>query len=125
MKAADFIGKEAYLAAREAGAEVQCVTLIVDDNVDSNGNERFMQGGNEPILTLDGERIVDSHGRISRVTTAGYSPSLGKNLLMGYLPNELAVPGTKLQSMYMNELYPCTVVGSGSAFDPEDTRLKG
>jgi hypothetical protein len=25
----------------------------------------------------------------------------------------------------MNELYPCTVVGSGSAFDPEDTRLKG
>ena len=125
VKAADFIGKEAYLVAREAGAEVQCVTLIVDDNVDSNGNERFMQGGNEPILTLDGERIVDSHGRISRVTTAGYSPSLGKNLLMGYLPNELAVPGTKLQSMYMNELYPCTVVGSGSAFDPEDTRLKG
>ena len=43
------------------------------------------------------------------MTTAGYSPSLGKNLLMGYLPNELAVPGTKLQSMYMNELYPCTV----------------
>jgi glycine cleavage system aminomethyltransferase T len=125
VKAADFIGKEAYLAAREAGAEVQCVTLIVDDNVDSQGRERFMQGGNEPILTLDGERIVDSHGRISRVTTAGYSPSLGKNLLMGYLPNELAVPGTKLQSMYMNELYPCTVVGSGSAFDPEDTRLKG
>jgi len=24
----------------------------------------------------------------------------------------------------MNELYPCKVVGSGSAFDPEDTRLK-
>ncbi len=124
VKAADFIGKDAYLAAREAGAEVQCVTLIVDDNTDRNGNPRFMQGGNEPILTLDGERIVDSHGRASRVTTAGYSPSLGKNLLMGYLPNELAVPGTKLQSMYMNELYPCTVVGSGSAFDPDDTRMK-
>ena len=58
------------------------------------------------------------------MTTAGYSPSLGKNLLMGYLPNELAVPGTKLQSMYMNELYTCTVVGSGSAFDPDDTRMK-
>ena len=58
------------------------------------------------------------------MTTAGYAPSLGKNLLMGYLPNELAEPGTKLQSMYMNELYPCTVVGPGSAFDPDDTRLK-
>jgi hypothetical protein len=34
------------------------------------------------------------------------------------------VPGTKLQSMYMNELYPCTVVGPGSAFDPDDSRMK-
>ena len=43
---------------------------------------------------------------------------------MGYVTNELAAPGTDLQVMYMNELYPCKVVGSGSAFDPEDTRLK-
>ena len=32
--------------------------------------------------------IVDSHGRVSRVTTAGYGPSVGKNLLMAYLPTE-------------------------------------
>ena len=124
VKAADFIGKAAYLAAREAGAEVQCVTLTVEDNTDSEGRQRFMQGGNEPILDLNGDRIVDSHGRASRVTSAGYAPSLGKVLLMGYLPHELAVPGTDLQVMYMNELYPCKVVGSGAAFDPQDTRLK-
>jgi len=124
VKAADFIGKEAYLAAREAGAEVQCVTLTVDDNTDSQGRQRWMQGGNEPILDMNGDRIVDSHGRVSRVTSAGYGPSIGKMLLMGYVPVEMAEPGTSLQVMYMNELFPCTVVGTGSAFDPDDTRLK-
>lgn len=124
VKAADFIGKEAYLAAREAGAEVQCVTLTVDDNTDSHGRQRWMQGGNEPILDMNGDRIVDSHGRVSRVTSAGYGPSVGKMLLMGYVPTAMAEPGTPLQVMYMNELFPCTVVGTGSAFDPDDSRLK-
>jgi glycine cleavage system aminomethyltransferase T len=124
VKAADFIGKTAYLAAREAGAEVQCVTLTVEDNTDSQGRQRWMQGGNEPILDMNGDRIVDSHGRVSRVTSAGYGPSVGKMLLMGYVPTELAEPGTDLQVMYMNELFPVKVVGTGSAFDPDDTRLK-
>ena len=43
---------------------------------------------------------------------------------MAYLPTELAAPGTDLQVMYMNELFPVKVVGSGSAFDPDDVRLK-
>ena len=124
MKAADFIGKEPYLKAREAGAEIQCVTLTVEDQTDAVGRKRHMMGGNEPILALDGERIVDSHGRVSRVTSAGYGPSVGKHLLMGYVPNEMAAAGAQLQVMYMNELFPVEVVGSGSAFDPDDSRLK-
>ena len=124
VKAADFIGREPYLKAREAGAEIQCVTLSVEDQTDSAGRTRHMMGGNEPILDLNGERIVDSHGRVSRVTSAGYGPSVGKHLLIGYLPNEMATAGTELRVMYMNELFPVTVVGPGSAFDPDDTRLK-
>ena len=83
-------------------------------------------GGNEPILTLSGERIVDARGRVSRVTTAGAAPSLGKYLLMAYLPPEHAVEGTRLQVKYMNELYPVTVarVGSQPLFDPSDSRMK-
>ena len=34
------------------------------------------------------------------------------------------VVGTDLQVMYMNERFPCTVVGTGSAFDADDSRLK-
>jgi len=125
VKASDFIGKEAYLKARQDGPEVQMCTLTVEDHTDSAGRKRFMMGGNEPLLTLDGARIVDSHGRASRVCSAGPGPSVGKHLLLGYLPNELAVIGTDLQVMYQNEYFPVKVGAiDGSVFDPEDSRLK-
>jgi glycine cleavage system aminomethyltransferase T/glycine/D-amino acid oxidase-like deaminating enzyme len=126
VKSADFIGKAAYLAAREAGdPEVHMCTLTVEDQTDSQGRRRWMQGGNEPICDLDGNVLFDSHGRVSRVTTAGYGPSVGKHILMAYLPTAFAAPGTDLQVMYMNELFPVKVVGTGGSFDPDDTRLKG
>ena len=126
VKAADFIGKEAYLAARQAGdPEVLMCTLTVEDQTDGGGRQRHMMGGNEPILTADGGRITDSHGRVSRVTSAGYGPSVGRHLLMSYLPSELSSPGTDLQVMYMNELFPVRVAGTAAVFDPDDSRLKG
>lgn len=127
VKAADFIGKEAYLAARETDPVAVMCTLTVEDHTDASGTARYMTGGNEPILTVDGDRIVDAKGRVSRVTTAGNGPSVGKYLLMAYLPPEHAVEGTDLAVMYMNEMFPVQVarVGSAPLFDPEDTRMKG
>jgi glycine cleavage system aminomethyltransferase T/glycine/D-amino acid oxidase-like deaminating enzyme len=125
VKAADFIGKEAYLAARQAGPVAKMCTFTVEDHTDAAGRQRFMQGGNEPIVTVDGERIVDSHGRVSRVTTAGPGPSVGKHLLLGYLPTELAHIGAEFKVSYMNELFPIRVAAvDGAVFDPDDTRLK-
>ena len=51
VKAADFIGKEAYLAAREAGPAAVMCTLAIEDLTDSQGRKRYIQGGNAPILT--------------------------------------------------------------------------
>jgi glycine cleavage system aminomethyltransferase T/glycine/D-amino acid oxidase-like deaminating enzyme len=126
VKSAEFIGKAAYLAAREAGPAAIMCTLTMDSQRCAAGYDRFPTGGNEPILTLDGERIVDAKGRVSRVTTAGAGPSVGSYLLLAYLPPEHAVEGTKLQVMYMNELYPVTVARAGSTplFDPDDARMK-
>ena len=92
----------------------------------ADGIDRFPTGGNEPILTRDGERIVDAKGRVSRVTTAGAAPSLGQYLLMAYLPPEHTVEGTELRVMYQNELFPVRVerVGSRPLFDPDDDRMK-
>ena len=63
VKSADFIGKEAYIAARadaEANgpAAVLC-TLAMTDQRSAAGIDRYPTGGNEPILTVDGRRIVD------------------------------------------------------------------
>ncbi len=127
VKSADFIGKAAYLTAREGIPAATLCTLTVDSlKSATDGFDRFMMGGAEPILTLTGERIVDAHGRVSRVTTAGAAPSLGQYLLMSYLPPEHALEGTKLQVMYLDDLYPVTVarVGSQPLFDPDDARLK-
>jgi glycine cleavage system aminomethyltransferase T len=130
LKSDDFIGKAAYLKAREDAetsgpAAIMC-TLSMDSQVSAAGTKRYPTGGNEPIVTLDGNRIVDSHGRPSRVTTAGAAPSLGKYLLLAYLPPERAVEGNKLGVVYMNEQYPVTVdrVGSQPLFDPNDDRMK-
>ncbi len=126
VKSADFIGKAAYLAARDEEPAALLCTLTMDSQVSATGIKRYPMGGNEPVLTLDGDRIVDRKGRVSRVTTAGAAPSLGEYLLMAYLPPEHAVEGNRLQVLYMNETYPVTVarVGSDPLFDPDDSRMK-
>ena len=130
VKSADFIGKQAYLAARDRadadGPAATLCTLTMLDHTSAAGIPRYPVGGNEPILTIDGERIVDAKGRVSRVTTAGAAPSLDAFLLMAYLPPRHAVEGTELRVMYMNELFPVVVsrVGSKPLFDPDDTRMK-
>ncbi|AXH97457.1 GcvT family protein [Ornithinimicrobium avium] len=126
LKDADFIGKEALQA--QAGEEPRTVlcTLTVDDHTSASGVKRYMLGG-EPILTLDGGTLTDGHGRHPYVTTAASAPSLGKHVLMAYLPPDQAQVGNQLAVSYMEELYPVTVgsVDATPLFDPENARLKG
>jgi glycine cleavage system aminomethyltransferase T/glycine/D-amino acid oxidase-like deaminating enzyme len=125
VKDADFVGKETYLRKRsEAPAAILC-TLTVDDPTSASGVKRYMLG-REPILTPDGQRIVDAKGRGSYVTSAGSGPSVGKHLLMTYLPPEYAVEGTKLAVEYFGERYPVTVAVAGATplFDPENARIR-
>jgi heterotetrameric sarcosine oxidase gamma subunit len=125
VKQQDFIGKDAYLAAREGEPAATLCTLTVESHRSEHGIDRFPLG-HEPILDRNGRPIVDAKGRRSFVTSAGSGPSLGKHLLMSYLPPEHAVEGNRLQVEYMGEHYPVKVarVGRTPLFDPEDTRMK-
>lgn len=125
VKAADFVGKEAYLAQREQPPATVLCTLTVDDHTSASGIKRYMLGG-EPILTRDGGTLTDGHGRHPYVTTAGSAPSLGKHVLMAYLPPEQAVIGTELAVSYMEELYPVTVgsVDATPLLDPANERIR-
>jgi glycine cleavage system aminomethyltransferase T/glycine/D-amino acid oxidase-like deaminating enzyme len=125
VKDQDFIGKEAHVRQRDEPQAVTMCTLTVDDHTSRSGVKRYMLGG-EPILTTDGEPITDARGRRSYVTSAGAGPSIGKHILMSYLPPDHAVVGNNLLVQYMGERYPVTVatIDSTPVFDPENFRVR-
>jgi heterotetrameric sarcosine oxidase gamma subunit len=125
VKAQDFVGKAAYLEQRAAPPAAVLCTLAVDDHASASGELRYMLGG-EPILTPGGEPLIDARGRHSYVTSAGSGPSVGKHLLMAYLPPEQAAEGTALAVEYLGERYPVTVAVAGSTplFDPANDRVR-
>jgi len=125
VKNADFIGKEAYEAALDGNDTAKLCTLTVDDHTSPDGEQRFMLG-EEPILDQNGDVLVDEEGRRSYVTSAATGPSVGKHILMAYLPSEYATEGTELQVEYHGDHYPVTVevVGSRPLFDPNNQRIR-
>jgi glycine cleavage system aminomethyltransferase T/glycine/D-amino acid oxidase-like deaminating enzyme len=125
VKEEDFVGKEAHLRQREEEPAALLCTLTVDDHSSSNGARRYPLG-REPILTRDGAAIVDRKGRRSYVTSAGAGPSVGKHILLAYLPPEHAVAGAALAVEYLGDRYPVTVeiAGSTPLFDPENARIR-
>jgi glycine cleavage system aminomethyltransferase T/glycine/D-amino acid oxidase-like deaminating enzyme len=125
VKEQDFVGKDAHVRQRESEPAAVMCTLTVDDHTASDGRRRYMLGG-EPILGRDGTPLVDAKGRRSFVTSAGAGPSVGKHILMSYLPPEHAVVGEQLSVLYMGDRFPVTVAVAGSTplFDPENERVR-
>jgi glycine cleavage system aminomethyltransferase T len=125
VKSPDFVGKAAHVGHRESDPVAVLCTLTVDDHTSSSGVKRYMLG-REPVLSLRGEPLVDAEGRRSYVTSAGAGPSIGKHILLSYLPPEHANVGESLLVEYMAEHYPVTVATNDSTpvFDPENARVK-
>jgi glycine cleavage system aminomethyltransferase T/glycine/D-amino acid oxidase-like deaminating enzyme len=125
VKDDDFVGRDAHLGHREQEPAATLCTLTVDDHTSSTGVRRYMLG-REPVLTRAGEPLTDAKGRRSYVTSAGAGPSIGKHILMAYLPPEQAVAETELAVEYLGEQYPVTVeiAGPTPIFDPENSRIR-
>ncbi|MDQ3893165.1 MAG: FAD-dependent oxidoreductase [Actinomycetota bacterium] len=125
VKDQDFVGKEAHVSQRESEPVARLCTLTIDDHTPRNGVKRYPLG-REPVRTRDGALLTDAKGRRSYVTSAGAGPSLGKHIVMAYLPADYANEGEQLAVEYMAELYPATVavVGSRPVFDPENARIR-
>jgi glycine cleavage system aminomethyltransferase T/glycine/D-amino acid oxidase-like deaminating enzyme len=125
VKDESFVGRDAHLRHREEDPAAILCTLTVDDHTSQSGVKRYMLG-REPVQTRDGTPLVDAKGRRSNVTSAGAGPSVGKHILLSYLPPEQAVAGTELSVLYLGERYPVTVeiAGPTPIFDPENTRIR-
>jgi glycine cleavage system aminomethyltransferase T len=125
VKNEDFVGKEAHLAHREAEPVAKLCTLTIDDHTTSSGMKRYPLG-REPVTLRNGTPLTDAHGRRSYATSTGAGPSIGKHIVMSYLPPEYANEGEHLAVEYMTELLPATVeiVGSKPPFDPQNERIR-
>ncbi|WP_413336721.1 GcvT family protein [Brevibacterium sp. GP-SGM9] len=125
VKAQDFEGRSAHLRHRDEDPKTVLCSLTVDDHTSASGEKRYMLGG-EPIVSPDGEPLIDGHGHPAYVTSAGSAPSLGKHVLMAFLPPAEAVLGNRLAVVYMEERYPVTVaaVDATPLFDPENANIR-
>jgi glycine cleavage system aminomethyltransferase T/glycine/D-amino acid oxidase-like deaminating enzyme len=126
VKDQDFIGKAAVVAAMAAPPAARLCTLTVDDHASASGERRYMLGRQPIVADAAGTPIIDAKGRRSYATSAGAGPSLGKHILLAYLPPEHAVEGSKLFVEYFQERYPVTVavVGARPPFDPDNARIR-
>jgi dimethylglycine dehydrogenase len=102
----EFQGKAAMLAS---GIRSKCVTLLIDGPADTD------PWGKEALL-MNGEKV-------GRLTSGGYSVAFGKQIGMGYVRPELAVPGTKLKVKMLRQEWDA-VVTEDSPHDPANARIR-
>src|SRR5690606_24324461 len=97
VKEADFRGKAKHLEykAREHQPAMLC-TLVMTNNVDSNGVARFPVGILPVMEPETGETLVDELGSRSSTSSIAYGPSIGKNIALSYLPCSSCHEGRKL-----------------------------
>ncbi len=121
VKENDFWGKAAYLEQRKRfHQDALLCTLNVDNNVDGNGVPRYFVG-HGPIKRPDtGEVLVDGQGRRSYFTTVAFGPSVGKQLMMAYIPFEYAHEGQTFMAEYFGEDFPVAIekVGYKPVYNP-------
>ncbi len=107
-KEADFIGREAAAEIKERGVSRSLCCLVTDD---------------PSVILVGKEPLLDDGSPVGYVTSAGYGATLGESILYGYLPVEMAEPGTALAVHSEGADHPVMVV-SEPRFDPEMARLK-
>ena len=82
----------------------------------------FTLEGRQPVR--EGARILDGEGNeVGRVTSGGFSPSLGKPIGMGYVATALAQPGSTLTLEQRGKLFSAAV--TPTPFVPHRYHRKG
>ena len=102
----EFHGKDAMLAH---GVKSKCVTLLIDgpDDADPWGREALYHNGD----------------RVGRLTSGGYSVAFNKSIGMGYVPEALAVVGTKLKVRMFDQMWDAEITVD-SPYDPKNTTIR-
>ncbi|MGI3186438.1 GcvT family protein [Nioella aestuarii] len=104
----DFVGKDATLAAREAGPKRRLVTMAIDvEGIDVSNDEAVLK---------DGEAV-------GYVSSGGYGHRTGQSLAMGYVATPHAVPGSELEVEILGEMYKARVL-DGPSYDANGANMR-
>src|SRR5712691_2338765 len=109
MDKGDFQGRAALEAILEGGGSSHKLSCMTFDD------PSVVVMGKEPILS--GEDVV------AHVTSAAYGYSVGRGIVYGYLPVELASQGTPVEVEYFGERHAATVAAD-PLVDPKGERLR-
>lgn len=105
---ADFVGKPSLLRVKEQGTREQLI-----------GFEML----NTSMVPEEGAQVVENEHIIGRVTSARYSPTLGKAIGLGWVHRDKAQAGTFIQIRTHGTLAQAMVV-RGPFYDPSGERLR-
>ncbi|MEC9177521.1 MAG: glycine cleavage T C-terminal barrel domain-containing protein, partial [Pseudomonadota bacterium] len=107
-KAAEFIGKSAALATREAGPERQlCAFVVAAEDADV--------WGDEPIWIEDTV--------VGFVTSGGFAHYSQKSVALGFVPSDRAQAGIEVEIEILGARRPATLV-TEPLFDPAGVRMR-
>lgn len=105
----DFVGKQATLEKRDAGAARKLVTMTLDvDGIDVSNDEAILKDGKA----------------VGYVSSGGYAHHVGQSMAMGYVQSAHAQAGSQLQVEIMGELYNAQVLGA-PLYDPRGEKMRG
>jgi glycine cleavage system aminomethyltransferase T len=108
MDKGEFGGREALAALLERTRAQKLACLTLDD----------------PGRVVLGKEPIRADGSVvGYVTSAGYGYTVGRCIAYGYLPAELAVPGTAVEVEYFDQRLPATVA-EDPLWDPKGERLR-
>jgi len=103
----DFVGKHYLLKTQREGFRLKLVGLAAD-----------VKG------TLEsGDVVIANDKPVGRVTTAGYSYTLQKQLAIAWVPADQANEGSPVRVVHNSQPVECRAV-SGPFYDPEGKRMK-
>ena len=102
----EFLGKSGL---QNRSIKSKCVTLLIDGPKDCDPWGR--------------EAIYKEGKTVGRLTSGGYSVVFKKSIGMGYINNELANLGEKLEVKILNQLWPAIIV-EDSPYDTDNLKLK-
>ena len=104
----EFVGKQATLAAREAGPQQKLVTMIIDvDGIDVSHDEAIL--------------VEDK--AVGYISSGGYAHHVERSMAMGYVTTEFSEPGTKLQVEILGKLYDAEILGE-ALYDANGEKMR-